>query len=43
LKGHHVAFKVKFDAASMALHVEGKSNAATLLNCLTEEIEALPL
>ena len=43
MKGHHVAFKVKFDAPSRSLNVEGKSNSANILNHLTQEIETLPL
>jgi hypothetical protein len=43
LKGHHVAFKIKFDKESGALLVEGKSNSSAILNQLSQEIEALPL
>ena len=43
LKGHHVAFKIKFDSSSRSLSVEGKSNLSSILNHLSQEIEALPL
>ena len=43
LKGHHVAFKIKFDKETGALLVEGKSNASAILNHLSQEIDALPL
>ena len=43
LKGHHVAFKIKFDKESGTMLVEGKSNASAILNHLTKEIETLPL
>ena len=42
-KGHHVAFKIKFDATTRSLNVEGKSDSANILNHLTQEIESLPL
>ena len=43
MKGHHVAFKIKFDSSNKSLNVEGKSNSSNILNHLTQEIETLPL
>jgi len=43
LKGHHVAFKIKFDSTKKTLSVEGKSNSAPILKSLSAEIQALPL
>jgi hypothetical protein len=43
LKGHHIAFKIKFDPSKRTLSVDGKSNSAQILNSLSDEILALPL
>lgn len=43
LKGHHVAFKIKFDPTKHSLSIEGKSNSAQILGSLSGEMQALPL